>query len=410
MNKFRRNPHLPPPSPFLKEVVQLFFSLVSQAIKPEALAEPRRRKSASASGSRNKGNCCFLNCTTSKGEGEMRIVSNASIVLTLSLSIVLAFGCSNENAPKSKSRAKKVTIGVAFETLQTEYWVAGFDAIKGELAKREFAVLEAIADGDPNRQLQQVKNFITRRVDGIILVPKDAKSCIPAIRAANEAKIPIVLFNRPAGETDAKSVAIQADNFKIAKETVGFMVEQAGKSGTKHKAMIVLGDLGDVNAIGRRDGFEAAIAGMENIIEVVSRVPSEWNQEKAQAGVVNGLQANPDISLIFTSSDFLLPSIVSALKSAGKYHKHNEKGHVILGGFDGDATAYQMLKEGYLDATGVQDVYFEATATVQAVVDLMAGKVVEPLIRDLGFVLHRDNREEMASRTWGANVGASGKQ
>lgn len=64
----------------------------------------------------------------------------------------------------------------------------------------------AIADGDPNRQLQQVKNFITRRVDGIILVPKDAKSCIPAIRAANAAKIPIVLFNRPAGETDAKSV------------------------------------------------------------------------------------------------------------------------------------------------------------------------------------------------------------
>ncbi len=73
-----------------------------------------------------------------------------------------------------------------------------------------------------------------------------------------------------------------------------------------------------MNAIGRRDGFDAAIEGNEDIIEVVSRVPSEWNQEKAQAGVVNGLQAHPDISFLFTSSDFLLPSIVSALKSAGK--------------------------------------------------------------------------------------------
>ncbi len=72
----------------------------------------------------------------------------------------------------------------------------------------------------PHRQLEQVKNFVTRRVDGIILVPKDAKSCIPAIRAANEAGIPIVLFNRPAGESDAKSVAMQADNFQIAKDTV----------------------------------------------------------------------------------------------------------------------------------------------------------------------------------------------
>ncbi len=330
--------------------------------------------------------------------------------LSFAFVLLVTFGCGQSKPSTSNAVAKKVTIGVAFETLQTEYWVAGFDAIKSELTKRDFAILEAIADSDPNRQLQQVKNFITRRVDGIILVPKDAKSCIPAIRAANAAKIPIVLFNRPAGESDAKSVAVQCDNFKIAKETVEYLVEQAAKTGTKHKAMIVLGDLGDINAIGRRDGFEAAVAGKEALIEVVSRVPSEWNQEKAQAGVVNGLQANPDISLIFTSSDFLLPSIASALKSAGKYYKHDEKGHVILGGFDGDATAYQMLKDGYLDATGVQDVTFEATSSVQAIVDMMAGREVESLIRDPGFVLHRDNRVEMEVRTWGANVSTSSKK
>ncbi len=320
--------------------------------------------------------------------------------------ITLAGGCSDSASTGSSDPAKKkITVGIAFETLQTEYWVTGFEAIKAELAKRDIEVLEAISDSDPNRQLQQVRNFITRRVDGIVMVPKDAKSCIPAIRAANEANIPIVLFNRPAGESDAKSVAVQADNFQLSKETVEFLVEQARKSGQKHKAMIIMGNLSDMNGIGRRDGFDAAIKGHEDLIEVVSRVPSEWNQEKAQAGVVNGLQANPDINFIFTSSDFLLPSIVSALKSSDKYHKIGEPGHVILGGFDGDASAYQMLKDGYLDATGVQDVYFEAQATVQALLDLMDGKEVEPLIRDPGFVIHQGNMEEMAPRTWGANVG-----
>lgn len=315
----------------------------------------------------------------------------------------LMAGCAGSS---SGTASDQKTVGVAFETLQTEYWVAGFDAIKDELQKRDFRVLEAIADGDPNRQLQQVKNFITRRVDGIVLVPKDAKSCIPAIRAANQAGIPIVLFNRPAGESDTQSVAVQADNFQIAKETVEFLIQRAREQGGKHKAMIVMGDLGDINAIGRRDGFDAAVKENEDIIEVVSRVPSEWNQEKAQAGVVNGLQAHPDISLIFTSSDFLLPSIVSALKSAGKYHKVGEPGHVILGGFDGDATAFKMLQDGYLDATGVQDVYFEAQATVQALVDWMEGNPpVDPIIRDPGFVIHRDNLQDMAPRTWGANVG-----
>ena len=136
----------------------------------------------------------------------------------------------------------------------------------------------------------------------------------------------------------------------------------------------------------------------------MARVPSEWNQEKAQAGVANALQANPDISFIFTSSDFLLPSITSALKASGRYKKVGEPGHVILGGFDGDATAYQMLVDGYLDATGVQDVYFEAQASVQALVDRRESRPVAELYLDPGFVIHQGNLKEKAARMWGANI------
>jgi inositol transport system substrate-binding protein len=305
----------------------------------------------------------------------------------------------------NKSQPNQITIGVSFETLQTEYWVAGFNAIKDELAKRHIRVLEAIADQDANRQLEQVKNFITRRVDGIIIVPKDASTIVPMIKEANAASIPMVLFNRPAAKSDARSVAVVADNFAITKATVQFMIQQARTTGRKHKAMVLIGDLGDINAAGRRDGFNAAVKDQPDLIEVVSEVPTEWNQEKAQAGVVNALQANPDISFIFTSSDFLFPSIVSALKSSGKYKKIGEDGHVILGGFDGDATAYQMLTDGFLDADGVQDVYFEAKACVDAVLDLKAGKQLPELIQDPGFIIHQENLKELASRMWGANVG-----
>jgi ABC-type sugar transport system substrate-binding protein len=319
--------------------------------------------------------------------------------------LVMGAGCGRGPEGATESGAKRLTIGVNFETLQTEYWVAGFEAIRNELKKRGIDMVESIADGDSSRQLQQIRTFITRKVDGIIFVPKDARTCIPAIKAANEAGIPIVLFNRPAAETEGvKSVAIVADNRKLTRETVAFMVEQARQTGRKHKAMVVVGDLGDVNAIGRKDGFYDAVKGNEDVIEVVSEVPSEWNQEKARSGVVNGLQANPDISFIFTSSDFLFPSIVAALRSANKYHKIGTDDHVILGGFDGDATAFQMLEEGYLDATGVQDVYFEAEQSVQAIVDLLAGKEVPELILDPGFVIHQGNLQEMKGRMWGANV------
>ncbi|MFN0087356.1 MAG: sugar ABC transporter substrate-binding protein [Blastocatellia bacterium] len=320
------------------------------------------------------------------------------IVSVLPLSVCLFLSCNSSEGPK------RATIGVSFETLQTEYWVAGFEAIKAELKKRDIAMLEAIADGDANRQLEQVNNFIARGVDGIIAVPKDAKTIIPMIKAANAANIPIVLYNRPADKTDAKSVAVVADNSGITKATVQYMCEQARKSGGKHKALLLMGDLGDINAIGRRDGFEEAVKEHTDVIEVVARVPTEWNQEKALAGVTNALQAHPDINFIFTSSDFLFPSIISALKSAGKYKKAGEEGHVLLGGFDGDATAYQMLVDGYLDADGVQNVYFESEAAVQAVLDLRAGKNVAEVIRDPGFVIHRGNLNEMSAKMWGAQV------
>ena len=307
------------------------------------------------------------------------------------------------SAPPAPARPP-LTVGVAFETLQTEFWVAALSAFEEELAQRHITMLQAVADGDANRQIEQVRNFITRKVDGIVLVPKDAKACIPIIKAANAAKIPIVLFNRPPAPSEARSVAVVADNFALTKETVSYMIGEAKKVGRKHKALIVIGDLGDINAVGRRDGFEAAIKEAGDLIKVVARVPSEWNQEKAQAGVVNALQANPDIGFLFTSSDFLFPSIVSALKSAGKYRKIGEPGHVILGGFDGDATAYRMLADGYLDATGVQDVYYEVAASIQAILDLRKGQPVPEIIRDAGFVIHQANLREKSPRMWGAKV------
>lgn len=310
-----------------------------------------------------------------------------------------------DGGQQSPASGEQLTIGVSFETLQTEFWVAALDAFKNELAKRNMKMIQAIADGDANRQIEQVRNFITRKVDGIVIVPKDAKACIPIIKSANEANIPIVLFNRPADKSEAKSVAVVADNFALAKETVTYMIGEARKTGAKHKAMLLIGDLGDINSIGRRDGFEAAVRESgSDILDVVARIPTDWSQEKAQAGLVNALNANREISFIFTSSDFLFPSIVSALTAAGKYKKIGEPGHVILGGFDGDATAYRMLSEGYLDATGVQDLYFEVEACVSAIQDVRAGKEVTDTIKDPGFVIHQGNLKEKSSRMWGARV------
>jgi len=75
-----------------------------------------------------------------------------AILIAFCCSWFLAVGCS-DSKNESRSNPAKPVIGIAFETLQTEFWVAGYAAIKDECKKRGFTVMESVADGDANRQL-----------------------------------------------------------------------------------------------------------------------------------------------------------------------------------------------------------------------------------------------------------------
>jgi ABC-type sugar transport system substrate-binding protein len=329
----------------------------------------------------------------------------SGVVVALALAVAGTWACGSTTP--STGGAGAVTIAVAFETLQTEFWVAAWNAFKEQAAARKVAVLQAVADGDPNKQLEQVRTFVDRRVQGIVIVPKDGKTVIPMIRAANAASIPMVLFNRPADRTEATHTVVAPDNVAITKATVDYMVARARQRGGPVKAAVLLGDLSDVNAIGRRDGFEAAVRDSQGLVEVVARIPTEWNQEKALAGLQSALQAHPDINFVFTSSDFMFPSIKSVLSAAGRWKTVHDPGHVILGGFDGDPTAYRLMVDGYVDATGVQDVFWEVEQAISVILASLQGTPAPARIEDPGFAITQENLRQMEGRMWGARVAQS---
>lgn len=137
---------------------------------------------------------------------------------------------------------------------------------------------------------------------------------------------------------------------------------------------------------------------------MVARVATEWNADKAFAGLTNALQANPDINMLTTSSDFLLPQIQQALKVAGKWKKTGEEGHVLLAGFDGDQGQYQVLQDGYMDAGGVQNLFLEADLAIDAVKKMKAGEHVDKLLLDPGFVMTQANLMSERDKMWGYAV------
>jgi len=300
--------------------------------------------------------------------------------------------------------AQAATICFAFQDLESEFWVAGHMAITTTLTEAGHTVIERNANEDANRQLEQVRDCIAQGVDGIIIIPQDGESAVTIVNEAQDSDVPIAVFNRPPSDLSSGLIVV-ADNESIAEQAVDFIVEQAiaENPGEMLQPLIIVGDLGDPNAVGRKNGFYAAINKYPDIFETPIEVASEWDSATALANLEAAVTANPDIDLLFTSSDFLFPTIRSVFETRGMWAKSGEEGHVLMAGLDGDATACQLIKEGYVDSTGVQDLYFEAESAMNAILAAIEAGDAQPneVIEDAGFALTSGNLAEREMDMWG---------
>ena len=312
-------------------------------------------------------------------------------------------------AAPALAQNEDLTICFAYQTLETEFWVAGHAAMTESLREQGIEVVEVNANEDANRQLEQIRDCITQEVDGIIIIPQDGESVITMIEEANAAEIPVAIFNRPPNpDNPHDAIVVVADNVAIAEAAVEHLAQQAQSLELDRpvQPLIMVGALADTNAIGRREGFFNVIESHGDLFAEPIEVPTEWDASVALANLESALQANQEVDLIFTSSDFLFPQIRAALAQRGMWAPKGDPNHVILGGLDGDVTACELIKEGYVDSTGVQDLFFEADATVEALLQAIADDDTAPneIIRDEGFALTQDNLAEREMDMWGCTL------
>ena len=225
---------------------------------------------------------------------------------------------------------------------------------------------------------------------------------------ANKAGIPIGVFNRPPANDSNPTLVIVANNEVITQQAVEHMAEEAKALGRKVTPLIMVGDLGDPNAVGRRQGFYNVIEANPNLFNEVIEVPTKWDGALALSNLEAAMQANPEVDFLFTSSDFMYPMIRSVLEPLGKWQVVGNENHVILGGLDGDTRACELMTEGFVDATGVQDLFFEADMIMNTMLEAIeAGETTpENWMDDPGFALTQANWEE-APRTCGAASSSS---
>lgn len=351
-----------------------------------------------------------------------------SLILALAVVMSVFAGCSGKttgdstgkkdgdsNTAPTKAADKgdeEITIAYLFQDLETQFWVASYDYAIKTMKDLGIKVIEYNANQDPNKQLEQVNDAIAQGVDAILCAPQDSDSAVTIAKVANNANVPVAFINRePSSNDGIKFVTAVADNKAIAYEAGKYLVSQAKaryeETGEKVVVGHMIGDLGDNNAVLRKEGFEQALAEEPEAIGEVVEIATKWDANTALANLQSALQSNPDISLIFCGSDFLYPQIQATLEPLGLWNKVGDPKHIILGAVDGDAGAGQLMDEGYVDATAVQDVYYETQACIDALVEAIKNGETQPNERivDEGFALTQENLSERHDDMWGNVVG-----
>ena len=322
-----------------------------------------------------------------------------AVVLAATMAMGMT-GCGNSGSKETKSSKtpisttasetkKDITIGISWCAIESQMWAEYQKTIQSSCKEKGITLSESVAENDVQKQNQQIEDFITKGVDAIIIAPADGNAVVSAIKKCNEAKIPVIMANRAAGEGAEVYATISSDNKAMVAREIDHIAKNA-PAGKKYRCLELVGSLTDVNAIARQEGFEESIKKYPDQFELVATVPTEWKGDQALAGVQNTFSSDDTVDFIFSPSDALMPSIVSGLQQLGKYKKVGEDGHITFVTFDGAADAVKAIREGYVDIVSVQDATNQAKLCVNAAADAIDGKSASDYI-DPGFEVNTDN-------------------
>jgi len=311
----------------------------------------------------------------------LRKLVSAAIAVSAALAVV---GCSSTAAPSSSSSAgtsgsePAKTYKIAMSITNMDQWLQLLaDAVTAEAGKQGVSVDVVSADADASKQISQVENFISQKVDAIIVNPVDNDAAQPITDAAVNAGIPLVYVNRCPDRPDSVpcvgSDSVQAGTLEM--EALAKLVSGKGDVG------ILQGDPNN-NGQAVRDRTQGCqdVVNKNPGMKVTLTANGKWARDSAQTVTENWIQSGKLPAVICANNDEMALGAITALKAANKLDQ------VKIGGIDATKDALAAMAAGELAVTVFQDPAGQGAGAVDAAVKLIKKESVEKYV-DVPFQL-----------------------
>ena len=283
---------------------------------------------------------------------------------------VLAASAACVSLPAFASKEKPV-IGFSIDDLRVERWARDRDYFIAAAKGLGAEVSVQSADGDSAKQVAQIENLISKKVDVLVIVPKDQSTLTNVLKEAKKAGIKVVSYDRLIKSPDIDAY-ISFDNERVGTMQGEALMKAMPNGGNVY---VLSGDPGDNNAklfkAGAMKAMEPQIkAGKVKILG--EQAVKDWLAANALTIAENALtQHQNKIDGFLGPNDMTAGGIIQALagqKLAGK---------VPVTGQDADLAACKRIIAGTQTMTVYKSLNLIATEAAKLSIALIKGDAVK---------------------------------
>jgi ribose transport system substrate-binding protein len=293
-------------------------------------------------------------------------------VAVLLATALLAVGCSKpattsttteSSAPAAGGGGAK-TIGVSIQNREAQFYQDMENGMKSAASKYGYTLKVVDASRDNAKQQSQVEDFISQKIDAIVLTPYDSQAIGSAIVEANKAKIPVFTADIASTAKEGDVVAhIASDNVQGGAQAGKLMC--AGLP--NHSGAVAIIDEPEVTSVQDRvKGFKQALA--QCSAKIVADISGGGERAKASSVMEDLLQSHKDLKGVFGINDDSALGAAKAVQAAG------QSGKIVVVGYDATPEAQAAIKSGQMYGDAIQHPDQIGSITIETIHDYFAGK------------------------------------
>ncbi len=315
-------------------------------------------------------------------------------IIALALVLVMTLGLVACAPADDNGGVKTYKVGVAiyqytdnFMTLYRQEIEKYFKSLETDTVKYEITAVDG--KNDMTEQSNQIDSFITQGMEVIILNLVQTSSADTLINKIVDAKIPLVLINREPKEGDAdeaypailnnKNVCYVGADARQSGTFQGEIIRDLENKGDMNgdgtlKYIMIMGDPENSDAKYRTEFSIKALTDAGIKVEELNKQTGNWDTTKGQEIAASALtQYGDEIDVIFCNNDGMALGAAQAISAAGR--KVGED--ILLVGVDAIPDALQLIKEGNMTGTVLNDHIGQSHKAVDVAIEMLEGKEIQ---------------------------------